>query len=43
MKAALKKFFDFENGSSLKSVLLLIAAGLLLNIIPAKTARYAWR
>ncbi len=38
MKTALKKFFDFENGSSLKSVLVLIAAGLLLNIIPAKIA-----
>ena len=38
MKAALKKLLDFENGSSLKSVLLLIAAGLLLNIIPAKIA-----
>ena len=38
MKTALKKFFDFENGSSLKSVVLLIIAGLLLNIIPAKMA-----
>ena len=38
MKAALKKLLDFKNGSSLKSVLLLIAAGLLLNIIPAKIA-----
>ena len=38
MKTALKKFFDFENGSSLKSVLLLIVAGLLLNVLPAKMA-----
>lgn len=29
---------DFENGSSLKSVILLIIAGLLLNVLPAKLA-----
>ena len=38
MKAALKKLLDFENGSSLKSVVLLIVAGLLLNVVPAKIA-----
>ena len=38
MKVSLKKLFDFENGSSLKSVLALIAFGLVLNIIPAKIA-----
>ena len=29
---------DFENGSNLKSVILLIIAGLLLNVLPAKLA-----